>query len=140
MSDRDPATQNLILTFFIQEVSDNLARVGFAARDIRVLSNHIEFHECQSRSEQIDFLARYAEETLGMPATVTEISSIFWFCARTVRKTFLRGPGNASRLGMHNGLRDQTGAWIIALLRESFQQGNSIGHKELLQLAREKYN
>jgi hypothetical protein len=128
-SNRDPATRHLSPALSIPEVCKSLSPVGFAARDIRVLSNHIEFHECHFRSEQIDFFARYADETLRLPATATELSTFFGFCARTVRKTFLRDPGNPYPLGMHNGLDDQSGAEIIALLRESFQQANSIVRK-----------
>jgi hypothetical protein len=59
---------------------------------------------------------------------------------RTVRRNLRQGPQEPEPLGRHMAIDEGCEADLVAMVLQAFRTGNAMGRKQLLQLARERYN
>jgi hypothetical protein len=89
--------------------------------------------------QQSCFFAKYARATRHGPASIGELAIVFQFNERTVCKTPLRHSEDSVALSLRTALDEDSEASILTSLLESFQCGEAVSCKELLQVVWKVY-
>jgi DNA-binding CsgD family transcriptional regulator len=84
-----PAKTNLAQAIPVQEICEELGKLGIAPRTIRALKSHDDFSNIGFRREQVRFLNDYFQTIVGKPITVSELALALKMNPRTVRRDLL---------------------------------------------------
>jgi hypothetical protein len=123
-----------------EEIRAGLAQLGIDERDLGVLFHRTEFSTLADRSHQLCFLEKYAHDVLHRTFSLSKLAVLFHMNVRTLRRNLLHGAQEPEPPGRQKVIDERCEAYLVAIVLEAFRAGNAMGQKQLLQLARERYN
>jgi hypothetical protein len=131
---------NLFPAFPIASFHRDLLALSFSRRKIAALFEQTAFPQIPKKSHRLCFWNDDAKEISNHPLRTKDLSPLFEFNERTVRKTLARGPQEPGPLGRQAPLKPEAESSLVALLVEVFEAGKAITFKAFLQFVREQHD